>query len=687
MNCFLQIPIAVVVAVFALLSDANAACIEIKNVNQLQRMQNNLAGNYCLASDIDASSKPNFVPVGDQLTPFTGTFTGRGFTIRNLTIRSARQHVGLFGVARAAVIQNVTLQNINVRASGNFSSLGVGALVGQASSDAPDSITIARVHVSGLVRCLAANCDAGGIAGQFGSTTGNNALRDSSSAATVISTRYVGGAIGFPVNTTIQRSYATGAVTCTGTECAAGGLVGRFQGGLALDTFATGPVTAAGSGFTRAGGLIALAETAFGIGTNVQRSFASGPVMIGTSGLAGALIAQLNGAECSAEQTYAIGPVSGTGATTRGLIASAGGGPSVTSSYWDTETTGQTMSAAGTALTTAQLRADLPAGFGPAWGITKTYSYPFRAAPQIDFLSPLATLVRQDAGVDKVFVFLPIGQLDAAQYLAPPENADEASLAAVYAMIARAIGIAQDVNNLKNVAIDRYFWDDATRKTTFKGPIKSYATLGPFAAIPAASPLDAANVIGVMNTRDSVVILRGRYNRDGNAVAHWMLGTLYIDDGTGTPLAIIAHDPWTGRQVRIDPVTKRVVAPADFPLAGFKINGYRAVKLISPPPVTLTPASRLIAPGATTSFRVTLDAPRQSSTNVPLSVAPASGVVPATITVPAGSKSVQFDYTDTSGNGAVITATVDSSHTATASVIVAGSGKFLAVQENGAAGP
>jgi len=42
---------------------------------------------------------------------------------------------------------------------------------------------------------------------------------------------------------------------------------------------------------------------------------------------------------------------------------------------------------------------------------------------------------------------------------------------------------------------------------------------------------------------------------------------------------VVAHDPWSGRQVMIDPATKKVFSPASFPLAKFRVNGYRQVTL------------------------------------------------------------------------------------------------------------
>ncbi|MPZ55601.1 MAG: hypothetical protein GEU91_03705 [Rhizobiales bacterium] len=569
---------ALVIAALPWTLDASAAdnaqpravCTSITNVNQLQAMRNNLAGNYCLANDIDASAKPNFAPVGSIFASFTGKFNGNGHVIRNLRIRSGQSHVGLFGVANAATIRNVTL--LNVAVVGTASSTAAGGLAGFALAEGTNSIGIVNVHVSGRVRCLGNSCDVGGIVGSLGSFSGTKILRNSSSSADVTGSRFVGGVVGVINHATITRSYATGATRCTGNNCMAGGLVGRSSSGTVTLAFATGPVAAADGGDSRAGGLIAYGESSAAL----SRSYAAGPVSGGATGIVGGLVGQWN-ASGTLTQTYAVGPVSG-GATRGGLTGNAFGGAVITNSYWDTDTTDQVTSSGGVGLTTTQLRADLPAGFGNAWGITKTLSYPFLLAPQIDFASPLATLVRPSTvSIDKVFVFLPISQLDGSQYLTPPENADLAVLATVYTMIARAIGIAQNVNQLTNVAIDRYFWDDATQSTTWKGPVKNYATLGPFTAIAGNTPLDVTNVVGAMNMREQVVILRGRYTSDGTNVTHWMLGTLYTEDDNGNPTAILAHDPWTGQQVKIDPTTKRVVSPENFPLANFKVNGYRTV--------------------------------------------------------------------------------------------------------------
>src|SRR4029078_8241968 len=125
--------------------------------------------------------------------------------------------------------------------------------------------------------------------------------------------------------------------------------------------------------------------------------------------------------------------------------------------YWDVETTAAPGSAGGAARLTSDMRSTVPCclpGHSNPWAQTANLSYPYLNDDDIDFASPLATLVRSS----KVFVFLPINQLDPAKYISAPAHADEASLAAVYKMIARPIGITDPDANLVVVTIDKYFW-------------------------------------------------------------------------------------------------------------------------------------------------------------------------------------------------------------------------------------
>jgi hypothetical protein len=78
-----------------------------------------------------------------------------------------------------------------------------------------------------------------------------------------------------------------------------------------------------------------------------------------------------------------------------------------------------------------------------------------------------------------------------------------------------------------------------------------------------------------MNARN-LVILRGSYRpKGGGQATHYLLGTLY----TKGPTEIVADDPWTGKQVYIDPATKTVISPKNFPLDKFKVDGYQPVTI------------------------------------------------------------------------------------------------------------
>ena len=157
------------------------SCTLIRTVGQLQAMKDNPAGSYCLANDIDASSIANFVPVGTVLNKFTGKFFGNNHVISNLTINTgATDQVGLFGITDHAVIQDVGL--VNAKVTGTSFLATVGGLVGYADASSGSS-AIARVHVTGQIKCTSNSCNVGGLAGTLISHT---TLSESWSSAKVI---------------------------------------------------------------------------------------------------------------------------------------------------------------------------------------------------------------------------------------------------------------------------------------------------------------------------------------------------------------------------------------------------------------------------------------------------------------------------------------------------------------------
>jgi hypothetical protein len=545
--------------------EAVIACTQIKTPAQLAHINTNattLAGTYCLMNDIDLGAIPNWTPIGGAPPYFHGRFYGNGHVIRNLKITATSAGFnGLFGAVGGGSIRDLGVIDADIKLTAIGSA---GALLGTATA-ITGPIVLMNVYSSGQVRCTASGCLAGGLMGAGGN---NVTVSNARSSADVTSAGLGGGlaAIFSGGQSSYERIYATGNVTGTATSTEIGGLLGQLSGASADSTssvvqaFATGRVT--GSTNTQAGGLIGT----LGDDGYLQAAYATGPV----SGVGAAIVGGLVGLvdTGTVKQSFSVGPVIG-GTTQGGLVGAVMNTPTVTESYWDKTTSGLATSAAGTGRTTAQLRNALPAGFVLGWGISKSLSYPFLSDPDT-FTSTLATLVSSNV----VFAFLPIKQSEKPQYIGNPAHTDEASLATVYTMIARAVGVTDNVGTLKNVKINKYFWHDATQTTTFSGPVTTHATLGALKPLAANAHLDATNVAGQMNVH-RLVILRGTFVKSGATVTHYMLGTMYTKQGTGVK-TVVANDPWTGTQVEISPTSRMVVTPG-FPLPTFKVNGYQPV--------------------------------------------------------------------------------------------------------------
>ncbi|MCA3586305.1 MAG: filamentous hemagglutinin N-terminal domain-containing protein [Methylocystis sp.] len=374
----------------------------IRNLNQLQLMGANLAGNYRLAGNIDASASNSsdssrsiwgsggFVPVGASATPFTGSLNGAGYVINGLTIdRPMQSEVGLIGATdNGSSITNLGLVGSVVKGSGAVGGLvgsnngnitrsyvtgvvtgasSIGGLVGWnlggsiTESYAAVAVNGSGVSVGGLVGrnhgSIAQSYATGAVIGDsfgVGGLVGRNNGSITQSYATGAVTggsNDVGGLVGAN-NGTIAQAYATGAVMGTGDDV--GGLVGYNNLGRDIsETFATGTV----KGRNYVGGLVGLND-----GGSVFRSYATGAVE-GINNVGGLL--GHNGG--SITQAYATGRVTGS-LNVGGLVGQNFG--TITQSYWDTETTGRATSAGGTGLTTAEARTQTSYegwGFATVW--------------------------------------------------------------------------------------------------------------------------------------------------------------------------------------------------------------------------------------------------------------------------------------------------------------------------------
>jgi len=290
----------------------------ITSVYQLQMMALDLAADYILANDIDASgtvqwncdgtSYLGFDPVGEDGNPFTGTFDGAGHVITGLRIsRSTESDVGLFGYAGGATITDVALENVGI--SGD---LDVGALVGH----------------SCLGTVVTDSCVSGGeiggaslIGGLVGFNESGGVIENSYAIIDVTGNSIVGGLVGRNHESSIANSYAAGYVRGS----PAGGLVGINAAGTITDSYATGDVTGSWATSSYVGGLVG-ANIAEGL---INNSYATGSVTVTfTGGYAGGLVGFASiGTIMNAYATGNISDESGTG-TIGGLVGGQdGSGP------------------------------------------------------------------------------------------------------------------------------------------------------------------------------------------------------------------------------------------------------------------------------------------------------------------------------------------------------------------------
>jgi filamentous hemagglutinin family protein len=259
-----------------------------KLVNSLADLENvnaDLAGNYALGKDIDASATgtSSYTPIGSEATPFTGQFDGEGHSISSLAMGAASGPypatpvaLGMFGTLGASAV----VRDLSVNGSE-----GIASAVPTQGTSGDEGIlaghnygTIVGVSTSGTIGWGGGATDstmAGGLVGvNFGTIARSSSSVSGSTGGTlaglvgvnsgVISQSFASGSLntyeigpsGFGLsagstaglvgtnNGTIMQSYATGAVQtgCVTLECSAAGLV-LTNTGTITQSFATGSVT------------------------------------------------------------------------------------------------------------------------------------------------------------------------------------------------------------------------------------------------------------------------------------------------------------------------------------------------------------------------------------------------------------------------------------------------------------
>lgn len=264
---------------------------QISTLEQLQNIRDYPDKHFIQINDIDASGTEDwndgtgFVPIGDDLLNFTGSYHGNNFKIANLYIKRINNTVrntGLFGVVNSSRLSNINLLEVNIKGATNTAAL-VGTSINSLLSNVFVSgiITADGDQVGGLVGTnrsgIIVSCTStavitgksrvGGLAGWL---TGSSSLENLSATGNVIGLRYVGGLVGDAQGGTIESSYAIGMVSATDRQ--AGGFVGASTSSLSIirNSYSHGNVSAE----LEVGGFIGLNKQ----NSQIESSYSSGLV-------------------------------------------------------------------------------------------------------------------------------------------------------------------------------------------------------------------------------------------------------------------------------------------------------------------------------------------------------------------------------------------------------------------------
>ncbi len=236
----------------------------------------------------DNEDELGFGPIG-QLDPFTGTFDGNEFVIRNLNINRGADYVGLFAKvsgdsgAEEGVIKNIGLEG--------------GSVVG-------------RSYVGSLV----GSTEGGEILNSYSTVNVSSLFGDNLDFS-------IGGLIGYS-NSAVSNSYATGDVSAVDSWGWIGGLIGASNSAVS-DSYATGEVYAPGA--KEVGGLIGSIDSGWESDGEVRRSYATGDVTGGDISHHTSLIGGFAGLALSGNifGSYATGNVTSYGHVVGGFVGEA----------------------------------------------------------------------------------------------------------------------------------------------------------------------------------------------------------------------------------------------------------------------------------------------------------------------------------------------------------------------------
>ena len=320
----------------------------LRDLLSLATAPNDWGGHFRLTDDIDMAEAPRDAAcvIGDELMPFRGTFDGAGRSILHFTCATTgRDRVGFFGHIRGSQAEVRDLCLIDPNVDGGTGT-GIGALVGHLGTGTVTGCRVEGARVRGAMAV-------GGLVGWTYAT-----IRGCTAEAQVVGNYSVGGLVGVCAPDADIRDCSADA-SVTGIN-----RVGGLVGGATLATIHWSSAAGRASGSWNVGGLVGISE-----GAAIDNCYAR-TCVTGSSPVAGLVAYSGFSCDCSTRLPsvirccYSTGRVVGD-ADAGGLIAYNEPDCTVDQCFWDTQTSGVTTSAEGTALTTGELQ--MRQTFAVAW--------------------------------------------------------------------------------------------------------------------------------------------------------------------------------------------------------------------------------------------------------------------------------------------------------------------------------
>lgn len=222
--------------------------VPVQTLEDLRRLgePGNLNGVFRLKNDIDLSSEvTGWVPVGNHLSPFTGSFYGNNYSIINLKANNTGL-TGLFGKLVNATVSDLRMINATCYGTGS-----TGSLAGQSWGSTITNIQI----IGGSVTAQGYGAHAGAIVGRAEQGTVIQHVKSNSQLQTYRRFSYAGAAAGYSKRAKINDVENTGPITTFGEPGYAGGGVGRAYGSAISNVLNSGNILTDSWGGSAAGGI------------------------------------------------------------------------------------------------------------------------------------------------------------------------------------------------------------------------------------------------------------------------------------------------------------------------------------------------------------------------------------------------------------------------------------------------